>query len=176
MVPEDPDLLRDLHRNGDLVPVEQVSHPHAAPPEVWAQLFVSHLTATIADQLGRMNMSDWFTFDEITLHSPNRVVRRYAWHLVAGDEAYVRVRHRPGGSVGAEAATVRRPSGERRSLEDLDNAVRSARVEGSSGHRRSDLDQIRRIGVMPTSELAFRDQCYRDRHIRILCTPLLTSV
>ncbi|QBJ94657.1 hypothetical protein ERC79_00745 [Rhodococcus sp. ABRD24] len=88
VVPEDPDLLRGLRRNGDLVPVEQVPHPQAAPPEVWAQQFVSHLTATIADQLGRTNMSDWFTFDEISLHGTNRVVVRYTWHLVAGDKAY----------------------------------------------------------------------------------------
>lgn len=88
VAPEDPDLLRDLRRNGDLVPVEQVPHPQAASPEVWAQQFVSHLTATIADQLGRMGESDWFTFDEISLHGTNRVVVRYTWHLVAGDKAY----------------------------------------------------------------------------------------
>ncbi|WJJ14484.1 hypothetical protein P9990_25145 (plasmid) [Prescottella equi] len=88
VVPEDPDLLRHLRRNGDLVPAEQVPHPQAAPPEVWAQQFVSHLTATLADQLGRMGESDWFTFDEISLHGTNRVVMRYTWHLVAGDKAY----------------------------------------------------------------------------------------
>ncbi|QDP08288.1 hypothetical protein FNU77_00370 (plasmid) [Prescottella equi] len=88
VVPEDPDLLRDLRRSGDLVPVEQVPHPQAAPPVVWAQQFVSHLTATIADQLGRMGESDWFTFDEISLYGTNRVVVRYTWHLVAGDKAY----------------------------------------------------------------------------------------
>ncbi|WP_420880801.1 hypothetical protein [Rhodococcus sp. (in: high G+C Gram-positive bacteria)] len=88
VVPEDPDLLSHLRRYGDLVPAEQVPHPQAAPPEVWAQQFVSHLAATIADQLGRMGESDWFTFDEISLHGTNRVVVRYTWHLVAGDKAY----------------------------------------------------------------------------------------
>ena len=88
VVPEDPDLLHSLRRNGDLVPVEQVPRPQAAPPVVWAQQFVSHLAATIADRLGRMGESDWFTFDEISLHGTNRVVVRYTWHLVAGDKAY----------------------------------------------------------------------------------------
>ncbi|WP_137724152.1 hypothetical protein [Prescottella subtropica] len=88
VVPEDPNLLEDLRRNGDLVPVEQIPHPQAAPPEVWAQQFVSHLTSTIADQLGRMHESQWFTFDEISLHGSNRVIVRYTWHLVAGDKKY----------------------------------------------------------------------------------------
>lgn len=52
VVPEDPDLLRHLRRNGDLIDADRIAHPRASSPAVWAQEFVSHLTATIADELG----------------------------------------------------------------------------------------------------------------------------
>lgn len=88
VVPEDPDLLRYLRRNGDLVNVDAVPHPQASPPPVWAQEFVSHLTATIADELGRQERSRAFTFEEIRLLGENRVIVRYIWHLADGDQAF----------------------------------------------------------------------------------------
>jgi hypothetical protein len=87
-MPEDPDLLRYLRRNGDLIEVDLVAHPQASPPAVWAQEFVSHLCATIADELGRQGRSRWFTFEEIRLIGDNRVIVRYIWHLVEGDKEY----------------------------------------------------------------------------------------
>ncbi|WP_072690966.1 hypothetical protein [Rhodococcus marinonascens] len=88
VVPEDPALLGHLRTKGDLIPAQLIPHPHAAPPEVWAQQFISHLTATIADRLGRMGNSRWFTFEEISLQGADRVIVRYTWHLVEGDKAY----------------------------------------------------------------------------------------
>ncbi|MGW4482120.1 hypothetical protein [Rhodococcus triatomae] len=88
LVPEDPDLLRYLRRNGDLIDVDRVAHPQASPPEVWAQEFVSHLCATIADELGRLGNSRSFTFEEIRLVGDNQVIVRYIWHLVEGDKKY----------------------------------------------------------------------------------------
>lgn len=88
VVPEDPDLLRHLQRNGDLINVDRVARPQASPPAVWAQEFVSHLTATIADELGRLENSRWFTFEEVRLIGDSRVIVRYIWHLVDGDKLY----------------------------------------------------------------------------------------
>jgi hypothetical protein len=88
VVPEDPDLLRYLRRSGDLIDVDRVAHPQASPPAVWAQEFASHLTATIADELGRLGNSRWFTFEEIRLIGDNQVIVRYTWHLVEGDKKY----------------------------------------------------------------------------------------
>ncbi|MGW4477170.1 hypothetical protein [Rhodococcus triatomae] len=88
LVPEDPDLLRYLRQNGDLINVDRVAHPQASPPAVWAQEFVSHLTATIADELGRLGNSPWFTFEEIRLIGDNQVIVRYTWHLAEGDKKY----------------------------------------------------------------------------------------
>ncbi len=88
VVPEDPDLLRYLRRSGDLIEVDLVAHPQASPPAVWAQEFVSHLCATIADELGRLGNSPWFTFEEIRLIGDSRVIVRYIWHLVEGDKKY----------------------------------------------------------------------------------------
>ncbi|WP_249353105.1 hypothetical protein [Rhodococcus sp. Q] len=88
LVPEDPDLLRYLRRNGDLINVDRVAHPQASPPAVWAQEFVSHLTATIADELGRGGNTRSFTFEEIRLVGDNQVIVRYIWHLVEGGKKY----------------------------------------------------------------------------------------
>lgn len=88
LVPENPELLAHLRRHGDLVNADLVPRPQVSPPEVWAQQFLSHLTATIADRLGRMGESRWFTFDEVSLHGANRVIVRYTWNLVVGDKAY----------------------------------------------------------------------------------------
>ncbi|TXG90043.1 hypothetical protein DW322_07225 [Rhodococcus rhodnii] len=88
VVPDDPELLWYLRRHGDLIRADRVAHPQASPPEVWAQEFVSSLTATIADELGRMGASRWFTFEEIRLHGIDRVIVRYTWHLVDGDKRF----------------------------------------------------------------------------------------
>lgn len=88
LVPEDPDLLAHLRRHGDLINADLVPRPQASPPVVWAQQFVSHLTATIADELGRLGNSKWFTFDEVSLHGANTVIMRYTWHLCNGDKKY----------------------------------------------------------------------------------------
>jgi hypothetical protein len=88
VVPEDPDLLRYLRRNGDLIEVDLVAHPQASPPEVWAQEFVSHLCATIADELGRQGNSRGFTFEEVRLIGDSRVIVRYTWRLADGDKKY----------------------------------------------------------------------------------------
>ncbi|MGW6374816.1 hypothetical protein ACWFRB_01970 [Rhodococcus sp. NPDC055112] len=88
LIPEDPDLLKYLRTNGDLVDAELVPRPQAEPPKVWAQQFISHLTATIADWLGRVGESRWFTFEEISLHGADRVIVRYTWHLIEGDKDY----------------------------------------------------------------------------------------
>lgn len=88
VVPADRDLLRHLRRNGDLINVDRVAHPQASPPAVWAQEFVSHLTATIADELGRLGNSPRFTFEEIRLIGDSRAIVRYTWHPVEGDKKY----------------------------------------------------------------------------------------
>lgn len=88
LVPEDRELLAYLRKHGDLVAADLVPHPQAPPPQVWAHEFVSHLTSTVADQLGRMSNGRWFTFDEVSLHGTNQVIVRYTWHLLDGDKAY----------------------------------------------------------------------------------------
>lgn len=118
LVPENPELLAHLRRHGDLVNADLVPRPQAFPPEVWAQQFVSHLTATIADRLGRMGESRWFTFDEVSLHGANRVIVRYTWHLVAGDKAF-------GFDIDLEGVRERR-------LRDFDDP-RASSVAGSIG-------------------------------------------
>ncbi|MDZ7917433.1 MAG: hypothetical protein U5O16_37355 [Rhodococcus sp. (in: high G+C Gram-positive bacteria)] len=88
LVPEDRSLLAHLRRYGDLVDADLVPRPRASLPEVWAQQFVSHLTAAVADELGRMGNSQWFTFGEVSLHGANQVIVRYTWHLAEGDKEY----------------------------------------------------------------------------------------
>lgn len=88
LIPDDPELLAHLRRHGDLIPADLVPHPQGASPQVWAHQFVSHLTAILADELGRMGNGRWFTFDEISLHGHSTVIVRYTWHLAAGDKAY----------------------------------------------------------------------------------------
>ncbi|WP_235435282.1 hypothetical protein [Rhodococcus ruber] len=88
LLPDDPELLAYLRTHGELIPADLVPHPQASPSQVWAHQFVSHLTATIADELGRLQHDRWFTFDEISLHGHSKVLVRYTWHLVDGDKAY----------------------------------------------------------------------------------------
>ncbi len=87
VVPQNPELLAQLRRHGDVIDADSVRHPDAPCPQVWAHQFVSHLTATIADHLGRLGEGRWFTFDEIALQGDIRVIVRYIWHLNRGDRA-----------------------------------------------------------------------------------------
>ncbi|MDJ0361855.1 hypothetical protein [Rhodococcus sp. H29-C3] len=88
VVPESQELLAHLRRHGDIINADLVARPIASEPAVWAHEFVSTLTATLADQLGRMRSGKWFTIEEVTLHGLSRVTVRYTWHLVAGDKAF----------------------------------------------------------------------------------------
>ncbi|UTM40116.1 hypothetical protein MX572_26065 (plasmid) [Rhodococcus pyridinivorans] len=88
LIPDDPELLAYLRNHGDLIPADRVPHPQGTSPQVWAHQFVSHLTATLADELGRIGNGRRFTFDEINLHGHSKVIVRYTWHLAAGDKAY----------------------------------------------------------------------------------------
>lgn len=88
VVPEDQKLLAHLRRHGDMVNSDLVARPLASEPSVWAHEFVSILTSTFADELGRMGNGRWFTIDEVALHGLSRVTVRYTWHLVTGDKAY----------------------------------------------------------------------------------------
>ncbi|RKM70871.1 hypothetical protein COO55_01540 [Rhodococcus opacus] len=88
LFPADQALLEYLRKNGDLVPAELVSHPQAQPPAVWAQKFVSSLTESFADHLGRMGEDRWFTIDEIRLTGESSVIVQYTWHLVEGDRRF----------------------------------------------------------------------------------------
>ncbi|MCD2114615.1 hypothetical protein LQ384_26285 [Rhodococcus rhodochrous] len=88
LIPDDPELRAYLRRHGDLIPADLVPHPQGTSPQVWAHQFVSHLTATLADELGRIGNGRWFTFDEISLHGHSTVIVRYTWHLIDGDKAY----------------------------------------------------------------------------------------
>ena len=85
LAPSDQALLEYLRKNGDLIPAEMVSRPRAQPPAVWAQKFVSTLTESFADHLGRMGQDRWFTIDEIRLTGESNVIVQYTWHLVEGD-------------------------------------------------------------------------------------------
>lgn len=88
VIPRDPELLRYLRYNGDLVAASSILHPDAAAPAVWAQQFVSALTSAMADELGRLGNDRWFTVEEVSLRGVDRVVVRYIWHMVAGDKYY----------------------------------------------------------------------------------------
>lgn len=88
VVPEDPALLKYLRLHGDTVDADSILHPQIVPPPVWAQQFLSEMTATIADHIGRLDEGRLFTFHKVALHSMDRVIVRYTWHLLDGGREY----------------------------------------------------------------------------------------
>lgn len=88
VVPQDPELLAQLRKHGDLIDPDSVRHPRQSPPAVWAQQFLSQLTATFADHLGRVGDGRYITVDEVGLHGTNRVVVQYTRHTDHGDERF----------------------------------------------------------------------------------------
>ena len=88
VVPRDRELLGHLRRNGDLVPASSIPHPQVAAPPAWAQQFISAMTSTMADWLGRVGDDRWFTVEEVSLHGVDRAIVRYICHANNGDQRY----------------------------------------------------------------------------------------
>lgn len=88
VVPRDRELLGHLRRKGALVPASSIPHPQVAGPPAWAQQFISAMTSTIADWLGRLGEDRGFTVEEVSLHGVDRATVRYIWHANDGDVRY----------------------------------------------------------------------------------------
>ena len=88
VVPRDRELLGHLRRNGALVPASSIPHPQVAAPSAWAQKFISAMTSTIADWLGRLGEDRGFTIEEVSLHGVDRAIVRYIRHSNDGDVRY----------------------------------------------------------------------------------------